>query len=31
LWRLLADGRFKDAASVAALALFQRYREEQAK
>jgi ADP-ribose pyrophosphatase len=31
VWQLLADGRFKDAASVAALALFQRYREEQAK
>jgi 8-oxo-dGTP pyrophosphatase MutT (NUDIX family) len=30
VWQILADGRFKDAASVAALALFQRYREEQA-
>ena len=31
VWQLLADGRFKDAASVAALALFHRYREAQVK
>jgi 8-oxo-dGTP pyrophosphatase MutT (NUDIX family) len=28
VWQLVASGRFKDAASVAALALFARYREE---
>jgi 8-oxo-dGTP pyrophosphatase MutT (NUDIX family) len=31
VWQLLSDGRFKDAASVAALALFQRHKEEQAR
>jgi 8-oxo-dGTP pyrophosphatase MutT (NUDIX family) len=28
VWQLIADGRFRDASSVAALALFQRYRAE---
>ncbi|POX41133.1 ADP-ribose pyrophosphatase [Streptomyces sp. Ru72] len=28
VWQLIAEGRFKDAPSVAALALFQRYRAE---
>ncbi len=30
VWQLIAEGRFKDASSVAALALFQRHRADQA-
>ncbi|MCX5215156.1 hypothetical protein OG689_38850 [Kitasatospora sp. NBC_00240] len=30
VWQLIAEGRFKDAPSIAALALFQRHRAEHA-